>query len=116
MWFDFPEQWVFGWEVIKFIDQVVDWIVINFDPFFSAINIGVLRGILVPLEKFLLWFPWWVVIIVVGLLGWRIVSAKFAGVAVGFLVLMTILGLVDFAMMTLAITLTATLLLSLIHI
>ena len=110
MWFDFPEQWVFGWEVIKFIDQVVDWIVINFDPFFSAINIGVLRGILVPLEKFLLWFPWWVVIIVVGLLGWRIVSAKFAGVAVGFLVLMTILGLVDFAMMTLAITLTATLL------
>ena len=110
MWFDFPEQWVFGWEVIKFIDQVVDWVVINFDPFFSAINIGVLRGILVPLEKFLLWFPWWVVIIVVGLLGWRIVSAKFAGVAVGFLVLMTILGLVDFAMMTLALTLTATLL------
>jgi len=110
MWFDFPEQWVFGWEVIKFIDQVVDWVVINFDPFFSAINIGVLRGILVPLEKLLLWFPWWVVIIVVGLIGWRIVSAKFAGIAMGFLVLMTVLGLVDFAMMTLALTLTATLL------
>lgn len=89
MWFDFPEQWVFGWEVI------------NFDPFFSAINIAVLRGILVPLEKLLLWFPWWVVIIVVGLIGWRIVSAKFAGIAMGFLVLMTVMGLVDFAMMNL---------------
>ena len=108
--FDFPEQWVFGWEVIKFIDGVVDWVVINWDPFFSAINIAVLRGILVPLEKFLLWFPWWVVIIGTGLLGWRVVSAKFAGIAMGFLVLMTILGLVDFAMMTLALTLTATLL------
>ncbi|MBA7638773.1 Glycine betaine/choline transport system permease protein OusW [subsurface metagenome] len=107
--FDFPEQWVFGWEVIKFIDRVVDWVVINWDPFFSAINIGVLR-ILVPLERFLLWLPWWVVIIVVGFLAWRMVSRKFAGVAVGFLAVMNILGLVDLAMMTLAITVTATLL------
>lgn len=109
MWFDFPEQWVFGWEVIKFIDQLLDWVVINFDPFFSAINIGVLR-ILVPFERFLLWLPWWVVIIGTGLLSWRVVNIKFAGVAAGFLVVMTILGLVDFAMMTLAVTLTATLL------
>ena len=107
--FDFPEQWIFGWEVIKWIDGVVDWVVVNWDPFFSAINIGVLR-ILVPLEDFLLWLPWWVVIIVVGLLGWRVVGTKFAAIAVGFLVVMTVLGLVDFAMMTLAITLTATLL------
>lgn len=109
MWFDFPEQWVFGWEVIKFIDQLLDWVIINFDPFFSAINIGVLR-ILVPFERFLLWLPWWVVIIGTGLLSWRVVNIKFAGVAAGFLVVMTILGLVDFAMMTLAVTLTATLL------
>jgi len=107
--FDFPEQWVFGWEIIKFIDRVVDWVVINWDPFFSAINIGVLR-ILVPLERFLLWLPWWVVIIVVGFFAWRMVSRKFAGVAVGFLAVMNILGLVDLAMMTLAITITATLL------
>ena len=107
--FDFPERWVFGWEAIKFIDQVVDWVVVNWDPFFSAINIGVLR-ILVPLERFLLWLPWWVVIIVVGFLAWRMVSRKFAGVAVGFLAVMNIMGLADLAMMTLAITVTATLL------
>jgi len=107
---DYPKEWAFGWEVIKFIDGVVDWVVVNWDPFFSAINIVVLRGILVPLEDFFLWLPWWVIIIGTGLLGWRIVSAKFAGIAMGFLVLMTIMGLVDFAMMTLAITLTATLL------
>ena len=76
---DFPKEWTFGWEVIKFIDGVVDWVVIKWDPFFSAINIAVLRGILVPLEKFLLWLPWWLVIIVVGLLGWRVVTPSLPG-------------------------------------
>jgi len=47
---------------------------------------------------------------VVGFLAWRMVSRKFAGVAVGFLAVMNIMGLVDLAMMTLAITVTATLL------
>ncbi len=107
---DYPKEWAFGWEVMKFIDGVVDWVVVNWNPFFAAINIVVLRGILVPLKNFLLLLPWWLVIIGTGLLGWRVVSAKFAGIAMGFLALMTILGMVDFAMMTLAITLTATLL------
>ncbi|NLE08959.1 MAG: hypothetical protein GX631_06885, partial [Dehalococcoidales bacterium] len=32
---DFPNEWNFGWDVIKFIDNIVEWIVINWDPFFS---------------------------------------------------------------------------------
>jgi glycine betaine/proline transport system permease protein len=107
--FDFPEEWFVGWEVIKFIDNVVDWVVVNWDPFFSFINEGIVLRILLPFEDFLLWLPWWFVIIAIGIIGWRVVSAKFAGVAVGFLVLMTILGLFDLAMMTLALTLVSTL-------
>lgn len=159
---NYPEKWDGvnpGWEVIKWIDGVVDWVVINWDPFFSAINTGVLRGILGPLEDLLLfgledvtspswvpivwmvivwlagvltwylmrnwwaglivtaclgmlyiWVPWLLVITLVGLIGWRAVSKMFASIAVGFLVIMTILGLFKLAMMTLAITLTATLL------
>jgi glycine betaine/proline transport system permease protein len=107
--FDFPAEWFVGWEVIKFIDNVVDWVVINWDPFFSFINEGIVLRILLPFEDFLLWLPWWFVIIAIGIIGWRVVSAKFAGVAVGFLVLMTILGLFDLAMMTLALTLVSTL-------
>jgi glycine betaine/proline transport system permease protein len=106
--FDFPEEWIFGWEVIKFIDQVVDWVVINWDPFFSAINTGVLY-LLLPFEDFLLWLPWWVVVIATGLLGWRIVGKGFATIAVVFLVLMAILGLIELAMQTLAITLVSAL-------
>ena len=109
---DFPEEWNGvdpAWESIKAIDAAVDWIVINWDPFFSAINIVVLR-ILNPLQDFLMWLPWWLVIIIVGFLAWRAVSAKFAAIAVGFIAVMVVLGLTDLAMMTLAITITASLL------
>ncbi len=104
---DFPEEWVFGWELIKFIDGIVDWVVINWDPFFSAINLVVLRGILGPFEDFLLWLPWWIVIIATGVLSWRIVGAKFAWVSVAFLLAINFVGLSDLAMSTLAIVLTA---------
>lgn len=106
---NYPQKWVFGWDVIKFIDKIVDWIVINWEPFFSAINVAVLR-ILVPLERFFLWLPWWFIIILTGFISWRVVSAKFAWIAVGFLAIMTVMGLLDLGSMTLAITLTASLL------
>jgi len=104
---DFPEEWTFGWEAIKFIDRAVDWVVVNWDPFFSVINVIVLRGILVPLEHFFLWLPWWSIIVITGLLAWQTVGAKFAGIAVGFLGLMCVFGLLDLGSMTLAITLTS---------
>jgi glycine betaine/proline transport system permease protein len=106
---DYPKEWDFGWEVIKFIDGVVDWVVINWDPFFSAINIIVLRGILIPLEDFFLWIPWWSIIVITGALAWRTAGAKFAGIAVLFLAIMSLMGLLDLGSQTLAITLTATL-------
>ena len=96
-------------DIQKFIDTSIRWAVDAWDPVFSAINIGVL-AIQVPLEKFLLWLPWWLVMGVIGLLAWRIVGRKIAAVAVVLLFLMGVLGLLDFAMQTLAILITATLL------
>jgi len=104
---DYPKDWSFGWDIIKFIDMVVDWIVVNWDPFFSAINIVVVRGILGPLEDFFLWIPWWTIFIITGLLAWQTVGAKFAAIAVVSLCLICIFGLIDLGSMTLAITLTA---------
>lgn len=108
--FDFPREWEFGWQVIKWVDGIVDWMVVNWDPFFSSINIVVLRGILVPLENFFLWLPWWVIIVLTGLAAWRTVGTRFALIAVGFLVVMSLMGLLDLGSMTLAITLTSALL------
>ena len=106
---EFPENWVVRGDIQRWIDTSIDWAVVTWDPIFSAINIGVL-AIQVPLEKFLLWLPWWFVIGVVGLLAWRVVGRNIAAVAMALLFLMGVLGLLDFAMQTLAILVTATLL------
>ena len=107
--FDFPENWIIRGDIQRWIDTSIDWVVVAWAPVFSAINSGVL-AIQVPLEKFLLWLPWWFVVGVVGLLAWRIVGQKIAAVAVVLLFLMGVLGLLDFAIQTLAILITATLL------
>ena len=107
--FDFPENWIVRGDIQRWIDTSIDWVVVAWAPVFSAINSGVL-AIQVPLEKFLLWLPWWFVVGVVGLLAWRIVGQKIAAVAVVLLFLMGVLGLLDFAIQTLAILITATLL------
>ena len=110
MWIEFPEQWIFGWEVMKFIDGVVDWIVISWDPFFSAVNIVILRGILVPFDRFLLLLPWWLVILSTGLVAWRAAGWKMGLVSAVLMGAMAVFGMLDLAMNTLAIVITATIL------
>jgi len=105
---DYPKNWTYGWDVIKFIDNIVDWIVIEGDAFFSAINIIVLRGVLLPLEDFFLWLPWWSIIVITGVLAWRTAGAKIGVMAVIFLGIMTTMGMLDRGSETLAITLTST--------
>jgi len=104
---DYPEEWDFRYETIKWIDDRVDWVVINWETFTEGINKVLLRYLLGPLEDFLLWLPWWFVFVITGLLAWRIVSARFAGIVVFLLGFMTIMGLLDLAAQTLAITLTS---------
>ncbi|MFC2048083.1 hypothetical protein ACFLSK_01470, partial [Chloroflexota bacterium] len=81
---DFPKEWDYGWDAIKVIDAAVDWVVINWEPFFIVIRTIVL-GILIPFRDFLTWLPWWLVIMATGLLGWRVVGAWFGVIAVLFL-------------------------------
>ncbi len=104
---DFPKEWNFGWDVIKFIDTIVEWVVIHWDPFFTIINRVLLHGILLPLEKYFLWLPWWSILVITGLLAWRTVSLRFGLTSVGFLLLISLAGLLDLASQTLAITLTS---------
>ena len=106
---DYPKEWDFRWEAIVWIDDIVEWVVINWSPFFEGIRSGVLF-ILLPFRDFLQWLPWWLVVAGTGLLTWRVVSGKFSIIAVGFLGFMSVMGLIDLLVLTLAITLTATLL------
>ena len=106
--FEFMEDWVFKWDVVKWINQQIEWLVDHGAGFFSGIKTGVL-GILVPFRDFLLWLPWWLVIAGTAVLAWRAVSLKLGLIAMTFLAIMTVMGMMDLAMETLAIMFTATL-------
>jgi len=102
---EFPELFVFPLD--KWIDQIVDWLTVQGDPVFDAIGSFLLKPML-AIESFLLWLPWFVFILVVALLAWRLSSWKLAlGVIAGFFFIGTI-GLWEEAMRTLAIVFTAT--------
>lgn len=106
---DIPESWDVGWEVIKAIDGGVQWIVVEGDVFFDGIRDGVI-WFLVRLRDFLLWIPWWLMVGAVALAAWRKVGKVFALLTVGFFAFIIFMGHYDLAMMTLSVTLTATLL------
>ena len=106
---DYPEEWSFRWEAIKWIDHIVEWVVVQWEPFFLVIRTIVL-GILIPFRAFLLWLPWWLVVAGTIVLAWRVVGVRFGVIAALFLGFMVVMGLTDLVMLTLAITLTATLL------
>ncbi|MCP8615712.1 ABC transporter permease [Salirhabdus salicampi] len=97
---EFPENLQF--DLGKYAAQLVDWLVENFSGFFDTTT-SILRWTLTNLEDLLLWFPWWSVIIVVFLLGYRYTSL-IGGITFSFLLfLVGTFGYWDLMMMTLAI-------------
>jgi glycine betaine/proline transport system permease protein len=98
-WIDFD---LAGW-----MDSVMSWILTNWGGFFDTIGVGILQ-VLLLIEKFLLWLPWFVVIILVGVAAWRAIRHWAAGpIMAGFLLLIGSFGYWDLAMMTLAIIIAA---------
>ncbi len=102
---EFPELFVIPLD--KWIDALVDWLTVEGDFLFDALG-GFLLKPMLGIEKFLLWLPWFVFIIVVALIAWRLSSWKLAaGVIVG-LIFIGSLGLWEDAMKTLSIVFAAT--------
>ncbi|MBW2545206.1 MAG: proline/glycine betaine ABC transporter permease [Deltaproteobacteria bacterium] len=89
------------------VDTFMDWILINFSGVFDAIG-HVFLMMLLNIERFFLWVPWWLIIISVGILAWRVMRKWTMGVAMALmLVLIGSFGYWKLAMMTLALTTSA---------
>ncbi len=107
---DVPEQMLVGPTVRKAIDGAVDWVVVYWHPFFSAVNVTLLQWLLVPLQNWLIGLPWWLTTCVVTLASYRVVGRSFSLLTAGMMVALAAFGLFSAAMATLAIVLTSTLL------
>ena len=107
---DVPESIHVRAQFSGWVNNAVDWMVVTWDPFFRAINIGALRYLLLPLEGWLQSLPWWLIIVVVAVIALRIVGPIFSVVAVALMLVVAVLGIFELAMSTLALVIVATLL------
>ena len=102
----FPEQ--LNVPLGKWVNQFVDWLVINYGTAFEAFADSLLT-ILVALEQLLRGAPWWLVLIAIAAITWH--ASKnwklVAGLVIAMFVIGT-LGLWDKAMQTLALMIVAT--------
>ena len=103
----FPE----GWRIPlrKWTNTFVDWLVASYGDFFRSITDSLLY-VLVQVERFLNWLPWWSVVLLVGLLVWH-ASGKRVAPAIVLAGLLALVGTFDLwpqMVTTLAIMIVAT--------
>ena len=89
------------------IDAIMDWVLTQFGGLFDAIG-HILLMVLLYIERFFLWLPWWLVIVLVGLISWWVMRKWWMGLGMaGLLVLIGSFGYWKLAMMTLGLTTSA---------
>lgn len=105
-----PEAMDIGRHPSRWVDNIVEYMVVNWDPFFSTINIVLLRYLLLPLERWLLLVPWWVTTVAIVAIAYKVVNRSFGATAFAFMLALAVLGLWDLAMSTLALVIVSALL------
>jgi len=99
--FEFPE--LLQVPLAQWIDTAMSWVLTNWGAAFDAVGNAILLGLL-NIERFLLWLPWTVVVVLVAITAWRVMRLWWAGpLMAGLMVLIGSFGYWDLAMMTLAI-------------
>jgi len=100
---NFPITWRL--ELGIYVKYFIDWLNNNLGGFFEATSDTILWFMLY-MEKFLLWIPWWLVLVIVFILSWRLTEKLSNGIIFSALVLLIgTFGYWDFMMYTLAIIL-----------
>ena len=91
------------------VDSALEWLMDNGEWLFSALNSG-LKSAYETVQWCIAFAPYYVIALMVALIGWRIVGLRFAILAGGALVFCNLMGLWPQTVSTLALVLTATLL------
>ena len=85
--FDFPEM--DGLPVARWVDTAMSWLLTHLDGFFDVIGLVILN-VVVGIEQVFLILPWFVIVLLVGLAGWKLVGKMRTGIL--FMILMILIG------------------------
>lgn len=101
---EFPEFLQF--EIGIYVDRFVKWLMNNFGEVFEAISKGIL-WFLLRVEELMLFLPWWTVLIIVFLIGWKIKDIKSGLIYALLILLIGSFGYWESMILTLSIVLTS---------
>ena len=100
----FPK--IFQLDLGIYVEKLVNWLTLHFQDLFDALTIGI-KWIVSNIQNILGIFPWFIWILLIFLLGWKIKNLK-SGLSYGFMVfIIGLLGLWNEMILTLSIVLTA---------
>jgi glycine betaine/proline transport system permease protein len=85
----------------SWVNKAMDWLLDNFSMVFDSIKIVVAMA-LNNVEKFLLWLPWWTVILLIVVGAWWVAGQRVAIFSAVSMYVILLLGLWDLSMATLA--------------
>jgi glycine betaine/proline transport system permease protein len=103
MW-DFPEL---NFPIGDWVNWLVDWLTENLDAFFDVITTAIREPLVWIKNDVLLWLPWWVIIILIAAIAWKLANWKIALLAVIGLFFIGAMGRWDDTMTTVAIMVTS---------
>ena len=99
---EFPEFMTIP--LAEWVDALMNWLLDTFGTFFDAIG-HVMLMLLLYIEKFFLWLPWWIVIAAIFLIAWRIIGKWWQALFLASLLFFIgTFGYWKLAMMTLGLT------------
>ncbi|MDX9840162.1 MAG: ABC transporter permease subunit, partial [Desulfobulbus sp.] len=91
----------------EWVNTAMDWILLNWGPFFDIAGKGILQMLLL-IERLFLWIPWPVIVLATGIVAWRVLGRWTSGVVMALLLLVIgSFGYWQLAMMTLALVVSA---------
>ena len=88
------------------VENFIEWLTINHSGFFDAIRDGIL-GFLLKMQDFLNWIPWFVIIAVIFLAGWKVKNIKSGIIYSMMLFLIGLMGYWEAMILTISVVLTA---------
>ena len=85
---EFPEIEIFS--LAKWIDIAMDWLLTHLDGFFDVVGMIILQ-VVNAFEAVFMFIPWFILIPLVGLAGWKLLGKWKSGV--GFMLLLALIGI-----------------------
>jgi len=85
--FEFPEM--VGFPLANWVDNTMSWLLTHLDGFFDIVGLIILN-VVVGIEQIFLNIPWFIIVLLAGFAGWKLIGKLRTGIV--FMVLMLLIG------------------------